>query len=170
MKKYLVIFMIILVHLTLTPLSHAIATTNGSLTTTYAGGNGCNGTMFNIWAYTPLTITGIYQNIDTNSGSNPWVYVYYRDFSQYAGHETTPGGWMTWTAQQVANAGSGFASFIDVPDHDFTAGHYIAIYIHVEGIIHRGSLHKLVVRKLCQFRIVDWGTRHRGVWSFCGWW
>lgn len=60
-----------------------------SIRTTYAGGNGNNGIMFNLVANQDLTVTffdGVF------AGDSGWVYIYNRSGS-YIGNETTPGAW-----------------------------------------------------------------------------
>src|SRR5579862_721596 len=60
------------------------------LTTTFAGGDGFNGNMFDVEAFNPLTITSFDVNVTNTVTQN--LAVYYK-LGTYVGAETTPSAW-----------------------------------------------------------------------------
>ncbi|GAB3317420.1 hypothetical protein [Haliea atlantica] len=77
----------------------------GSLTTTYAGGNGQNGNMFDVVAANDITVTGFDINCDT---AGPETFEVYSKQGSYVGSGTTPGDWtLLATATDLACNSSG---------------------------------------------------------------
>lgn len=89
---------------TVTPVVNPLAC--DSVTSTFAGGNGQNGNMFDITAVTDVTITQFYGNFDTATASSGYVKVYYKSGS-YMGSETTPSAWTLVDSALVTGGGSG---------------------------------------------------------------
>lgn len=105
--------------------STAVLAVDGSLTTTFAGGNGCyDGNMFNLTAKTDLTITGFdlnYRNTPPTS-----VAVYFRS-GGYSGFETNAGAW-TLLGSYSANATTD-PFHIDIAPLPIAAGATYGVYV-----------------------------------------
>jgi len=65
----------------------------GSLTTTFAGGNGHNGNMFDLTAKETITITGWEGSIDAGGGSATIEVYYVTDHTSFVGKETNQAFW-----------------------------------------------------------------------------
>ncbi|MCK4886670.1 MAG: C10 family peptidase, partial [Planctomycetes bacterium] len=65
----------------------------GSLTTTFAGGNGQDGCMFDLTAKETITITGWEGNISAAGGSATIEVYYVTDHTSFVGKETNPALW-----------------------------------------------------------------------------
>lgn len=97
--------------------------------TTYAGGNGNDGNMFDVTAIIDVTISGFYGNIN---GSG-YVKLYYRNGS-YMGNEATPGAW-TFIDSVMVNGTAGVPTLIPVPVNlPLASGQTMAFYITGNGV------------------------------------
>lgn len=105
--------------------STAALADDGSLTTTFAGGNGCyNGNMFNLTAKTDLTITGFDLSFRFTAPTS--VAVYFRS-GGYNGFETTPGAWTLLGSYPVSATTNPF--HIDIAPLPIAAGNTYGIYV-----------------------------------------
>jgi len=82
------------------------------LTTTFAGGNGQNGAMFDIVGVTPVVITGF----DVNLTGTATIEVYtVTAGTTYVGNEANPGAWtLLGTAPNVVGAGAGVPTTVPI--------------------------------------------------------
>lgn len=104
----------------------------GSLTTTFAGGNGCgSGNMFDINAFTSISMNALDVNADPTAGSNFNVTVHYIPNSTFAGNETNATLWTTLGTFPAVSAGPGNPTFVDFNGASLTipAGQQYAIYV-----------------------------------------
>jgi hypothetical protein len=102
---------------------------NNSLTTTFAGGNGAGGNMFDIVAGgSPVTITGFDGNWSSASAD---IEIFYKT-GTHIGFETNSGAWTSLgTANGVVTNGSGNATPIPIPiSVVIPSGATAAFYIH----------------------------------------
>lgn len=101
-----------------------------SIRTTYAGGNGNSGIMFNVVAVQPLTITffdGVF------AGDSGWAYIYHRSGS-YIGFETNAGAWTLADSAWVVNSGPGTPTRIPIyVNRAMNTGDTVAFYISGDG-------------------------------------
>lgn len=95
------------------------------LYTTFAGGNGAHGNMFDIYAYKDLYITGFDFNID--SESEEVVEVWFKTGSYY-GYETSSSAWFQVTAQYVIGQGAGNPTHVDIDPFFIGAGESYGVY------------------------------------------
>ena len=104
------------------------ATTSETLMTTFAGGNGFNGNMFDINALNDVTVQSFDVNLDT--GVTDDVEVYFKTGS-YVGSDTTPGDWtLIATAVGVTSAGDGLPTPLGLAlGVDIDAGNTGAFYV-----------------------------------------
>jgi subtilisin-like proprotein convertase family protein len=102
--------------------------TVGSLETTFEGGNGHAGNMFDIVAINPLTIDSFDVNMD--DGTTDDVEVYYKT-GTWVGSETTPGDWtLIATATGITSAGDGVATPLNLNlGIEVPAGDRVAFYV-----------------------------------------
>lgn len=99
----------------------------GQLTTTFAGGNGQSGNMFDIVVKSnSLTITGFDLNI---SGTNPTQIAVYFRTGTWVGNDTSSTGWTLADTVGVTGAGNNLASHIDVNPFTVAAGGVTGLYI-----------------------------------------
>lgn len=84
-----------------------------SLTTTYAGGNGNSGIMFNIQALQTSVITGFHVSIDQTAGDTVYMKIYYRK-GTYIGNETTPSAWTFIDSVLVLAGGTGVPVYVPI--------------------------------------------------------
>jgi len=98
-----------------------------SLITTYAGGNGHRGAMFDITATNTITITSFDVNLDNNT--TPKMEVYYKTGS-YVGFGTDPGPWTLLGSHDVIfNAGDGNPTPLPIGGLTINAGETYGIYL-----------------------------------------
>ncbi|MBN2729297.1 MAG: right-handed parallel beta-helix repeat-containing protein [Bacteroidales bacterium] len=115
--------------------TYYIETSDGSggdtLTTTFAGGNGCSGgSMFDITTLAGgITIDAFEINIDAVVPTP--VDVYYKS-GTYLGSETTAGAWTLLGTFSAIGAGTDNPSYLDVTDFTIPAGQTYGIYINVD--------------------------------------
>ena len=115
--------------------STAALADEGSLTTTFAGGNGCiAGNMFNLTAKTDLTITGF--DLYVNSLTPPNASVYYRA-GGYNGFETNPGAWTLLGSYPLG--GIGHPIHLDIAPLPIPAGAIYGIFISFDANYSNGS-------------------------------
>lgn len=101
-----------------------------SIRTTYAGGNGNSGIMFNLVAVQPLTITFFDAVFAGDSG---WAYIYHRSGS-YIGFETTASAWTLVDSAWVVNAGAGMPTRIPLyVGRAMNGGDTLGVYISGDG-------------------------------------
>ncbi|MFA5575254.1 MAG: GEVED domain-containing protein, partial [Brumimicrobium sp.] len=106
--------------------AQTVVNTNGSLTTTLAGGNGCGGgAMFDLVVTTNVNITGF--DVVPNSNGAQDVNVYYKTGS-YQGSQTTPSDWTLAGTYPITGA-NGVPSFIDITDIPLVAGQNYGFFI-----------------------------------------
>jgi len=100
------------------------------LQTTFAGGNGSNGNMFDIVATNEVTITNFDGNLDVGTGD---VHVYYKT-GTYVGFESNSGAWTLVGTTSVTSAGAGSATAIPIPVNiTIPSGQTYAFYVHAEN-------------------------------------
>ncbi len=104
----------------------ALSSSTGNLTTAYAGGNGCDGAMFDF-------IPSVNMNIDSfacNIGStiSETVAVFYRA-GTYAGNETNMSAWTALGQVNVIGAGAGQPTFVPLGGINMIAGQTYGIYM-----------------------------------------
>jgi PKD repeat protein len=108
----------------------ASSVVNNSLQTTFAGGNGSNGNMFDIVAINEVTVTSFDGNLDAGNGD---VHIYYKT-GTYVGFETNQAAWTFVGTTSVTSSGSGSATSIPIPVNiTIPAGQTYAFYIHAEN-------------------------------------
>jgi len=88
-----------------------------SLTTTYAGGNGFSGNMFDITTINEVIINSFDVNLDSSASAT--IEVYYRD-GTYVGHTSSSAGWNLLGSTSVTSAGDGIPTVLGL-----TLGHTI---------------------------------------------
>lgn len=97
-----------------------------SLTTTFAGGNGCFGNMFDVTSTVPIEITSFDQNVWTTTPQT--VDVYYK-VGTYVGSETNAGAWTLLGSVQVTGVGDNLPTPVPIGGlaipKDTTYGIYI---------------------------------------------
>ncbi len=110
--------------------AEATATIGDTLSTTYAGGNGCgSGNMFDIIATTDLTIDSMRGHFDAADS----VKVYYKTGS-YLGSEETPGDWTLLGSAFINSSTAAYEALVfSVGQLSLTAGDTVGIY--VEGSV-----------------------------------
>jgi hypothetical protein len=84
-----------------------------SLTTTYAGGNGNSGIMFNMQGIQNTVITGFHVSLDVTAGTPAVIKIYYRK-GTYIGSETTPSDWTFVDSAQVISGGTGVPVLVPI--------------------------------------------------------
>ena len=110
--------------------AEASANIADTLSTTYAGGNGCgSGNMFDIIATTDLTIDSMRGHFDAADS----VKVYYKTGS-YLGSEETPGDWTLLGSAFINSSTAAYEALVfSVGQLSLTAGDTVGIY--VEGSV-----------------------------------
>lgn len=102
-----------------------------SIRTTYAGGNGNSGIMFNIVAVQPLTITffdGVF------AGDSGWVYIYHKS-GTFVGNETNAGAWTLADSAMVMNPAPGQPVRIPIyVGYPMSTGDTAGFYISGDGV------------------------------------
>lgn len=102
----------------------------GSLTTTFAGGNGQSGNMFDVVTFgKPITIDRLGLNL--NSG-NATVEVYRRPGSWQA-NPNSAAGWTLVGSANVTSVGNGAATIVDIPDFTLNANETTGLYVTTTG-------------------------------------
>jgi hypothetical protein len=98
-----------------------------SLTTTYAGGNGCMGAMFDIAPTSNITIDSIAVNIGSTVSELVRIAIIP---VTYLGNETNSAAWTPVTVQNVVGQGAGNATMVAIPGGlQLVAGQTYGIYI-----------------------------------------
>ena len=95
------------------------------ITTTFAGGNGCAGNMFDVAATNTLTITAFDVNFDAGTHM---VSVYYKAGS-YVGSETTAGAWTLLGSDTITSSAENTPTRLNVGGLTIPAGETYALYI-----------------------------------------
>jgi len=106
--------------------------TAGELTTTYAGGNGYAGNMFDLIPKSnSLGISALDVNI-TPAGFAATVTVYYYNGTSF-GHQTSSAGWTLLGSQTVTAAGAGVPTHVNLGGNgvQFQPGQTYGIYVYV---------------------------------------
>lgn len=100
---------------------------NADLSTTFAGGNGQNGNMFDISVLQDITIT----DFDVNSYSGTGNFEVYYKSGSYSGSETNASAWtLIGTATNVVSNGAGVATPLNLGlNLNLTAGQTYSFYI-----------------------------------------
>ncbi len=104
----------------------ALSRSYGSLITTYAGGNGCDGAMFDVVPNVNMTIDSFACNI--GSTATETVRVFYR-IGSFAGNETTPAAWTMLGVTTVTGAGAGNPTLVPLGGIPMIAGQTYGIYM-----------------------------------------
>ncbi|RLG61200.1 hypothetical protein DRN84_03835, partial [Candidatus Geothermarchaeota archaeon] len=100
-----------------------------SLTTTFAGGNGQTGNMFDIEAFNTITIDSLYMNTSSSS----LVEVWYRP-GTYVGHTSSNAGWTKLGDYTVTSAGANVPTRLPIGGLTIPAGQTYGIYVtHISG-------------------------------------
>ncbi|MCL4262355.1 MAG: tandem-95 repeat protein [Anaerolineae bacterium] len=108
-----------------TPL--VLASTPGSQTTTFAGGNGSAGNMFDVTAGDrEILITGFDIHVDDTSART--VEVYYKAGS-YVGFQQTPGAWTMLGTEVVTGQGIGNPTPVSIGGLTIPAGETYGLYV-----------------------------------------
>lgn len=110
--------------------------TPGSLTTTFAGGSGCGGgNMFDINAFTDISMNALDVNTDVTAGQTTTVTVHYIPNATFAGNETNAASWTTLGSFPAVSAGAGNPTFVDFNGASLTipAGQQYAIYVEYQA-------------------------------------
>jgi parallel beta-helix repeat protein len=104
----------------------ALTSGTGSILTQYTGGNGCDGTMFNI---TPV-VDMVVDSFDVNIGSvlQEQISIYYRA-GTYLGNETNAAAWTLLNTGSVTGAGAGQPTRVSLGNIPMLAGQTYGIYI-----------------------------------------
>lgn len=118
--------------LTTTPLTatttyyvESLSAGTGSLTTSYAGGNGCDGVMFNFIPNMDMRLDSFAMNIGSTITEN--VRMYYR-VGGYAGFETNQGAWTLHGQIQVTGQGAGQPTMLPFNPLQVLSGQTYGIY------------------------------------------
>lgn len=110
-------------------ISSVILAQSGSLTTTFAGGNGFNGNMFDLEATACLTLTGFDVNVEPGSQT---IEIYYRT-GGYAGFESNAGAWTLLGSANVTGNGAGVATSVAVGGLTLQPGVIYGLYVTTTG-------------------------------------
>lgn len=105
-----------------------LSMTSNSITTSFAGGNGCSGNMFDV---TSLGSNIIIDSLDLNIGStaSETVTLYYKSGS-YVGFETSAAAWTAWDTIVVTGAGAGQPTrVVPVSSLNIPSGQLYGIYV-----------------------------------------
>ncbi|MCA9239620.1 MAG: hypothetical protein KDA37_05450 [Planctomycetales bacterium] len=102
----------------------------GSITTTFAGGNGTpDGNMFDVTALNPLQITAVDMHVNFDFAFNLDIYI---KPGSYVGFETDPGPWTLVSSGTAIGLGSGTPTPVDVSDFNLPVGSY-GMYIDIDS-------------------------------------
>ncbi|MEO8150217.1 MAG: T9SS type A sorting domain-containing protein [Bacteroidia bacterium] len=106
--------------------------TAAPLTTTFAGGNGFDGNMFDIEAINQVTIT----SFDCNcTASTAYAEIWYRPGS-YVGHNLDSIGWTQIDSVQMTSTGNGFGTPVPININvTIPAGQVYGFYFHFAGSV-----------------------------------
>ena len=116
--------------------------TPGSLTTTFAGGNGCGGgAMFDINAFTDISMNALDVNTDVALGANTTVTVHFIANSTFVGNEVNAAAWTTLGTFPAVSAGAGNPTFVDFNGASLTipSGQQYAIYVEYQADYTNGT-------------------------------
>lgn len=111
------------------PQAHGVS----GLTTTYAGGNGSGGNMFDLTAINTVTISGFDISASTYGAVN--IEVYYKS-GTYVGNETNSGAWTLLGSTTVTGAGSGNPVFVNIGGVTVPAGETYGIYLSYNNTVY----------------------------------
>lgn len=106
----------------------ARALASNSLATTYAGGNGCQGNMFDLTALNQIVVDSFDCNIGVTTLQT--VEVYYK-VGSYAGFETNAAAWTLLGTVSVTAAGAGLPTRVPLGGLTVPAGQTYGIYINL---------------------------------------
>ena len=102
------------------------------LQTTFAGGNGFDGNMFDIVAINQVTITGFEGNL---TAGTDWAEIWYRPGS-YVGFNNSNAGWTFVDSVQVTSTGNGVPTNIPINVNvTIPAGQTFGFYVHFYGSV-----------------------------------
>ncbi|MFH0894284.1 MAG: T9SS type A sorting domain-containing protein, partial [Bacteroidota bacterium] len=108
----------------------AVAMSCDTISTTWAGGNGNDGCMFDVTALNNITINYFYAALSGTSGTMK----IYEKAGSYVGSETIPGDWTLIDSTFVVSGGSGAATLINIPvDINIPTAQTHAFYITGNG-------------------------------------
>lgn len=116
--------------------------TPGSLTTTFAGGNGCGGgAMFDINAFTGISMNALDVNTNVALGANTTITVHYIANSTFVGNEVNAAAWTTLGTFPAVSAGAGNPTFVDFNGASLTipSGQQYAIYVEYQADYTNGT-------------------------------
>ena len=101
----------------------------GSLTTTFAGGNGLNGNMFDLTAKETITITGWEGNIDASGGPATIEVYYVTDHTTFVGKETNPALWtLLGSATLTSTNPAGTPTVVEIGGLTIAGNETVGIY------------------------------------------
>jgi hypothetical protein len=125
LRLFLAAMLICAISLGLTPMAQAYS---GSITTTYAGGNGQNGNMFDVTAsgLADITITGF--DIHVSDGGPVPIDVFYKS-GTYSSFEKDPGFWKPLGSATVTGAGFGNPTAVNIGGLTIPSGETYGIYV-----------------------------------------
>jgi len=104
---------------------------DNSLQTTFSGGNGSNGNMFDIIAINEIIITSFDGNLIAGTRD---IHIYYKS-GTYAGYESNAAAWTFVGTESVTSFGAGSSTPIPIPlNVTIPAGQRYAFYIHTEDL------------------------------------
>lgn len=103
------------------------STQAGMITTTFAGGNGQSGNMFDVNVFgNDLLVTSLDLHIGTNTSQTVELYL---KSGSWIGSETTPGDWTLIDTQVVTGAGAGSPTSVDFLDFLLPKNATTALYV-----------------------------------------
>jgi hypothetical protein len=104
------------------------------LTTTFAGGNGSYGNMFDIVPQCDLSLTALDVNCSLSAGQTTRVTVFYREGSSF-GHESVSNDWSLLGIRTVTAAGLNMPTSVDLSGCGvtFIQGHTYGLYVHCDA-------------------------------------
>lgn len=108
----------------------SLTRSNGDLVTTYAGGNGCAGAMFDFVPNVNMSIDSFGVNIGVTTAEN--VRVYYK-LGTFAGFETNATAWTQLGQTSVIGAGAGNETMVPIGGLTMTAGQTYGIYVTLQN-------------------------------------
>lgn len=110
-----------------------------SITTTFAGGNGCGGgSMFDVVSTVPIEVTSFDQNLIGGPGPSVPVSVYYK-VGTFAGFETNSGAWTLLGSTTVTSQGEGNPTPVPIGGLSIPADTTYGIYVNANVRYSNGS-------------------------------
>lgn len=108
----------------------ATVISSNNLQTTFAGGNGSAGNMFDIVAINEVTITGFDGNLNVGTGN---VHIYYKS-GTYVGYESNSSAWTFVGTTSVTSSGNGSPTSLPIAlNVTIPTGQTYAFYVHAEN-------------------------------------